>query len=326
MVGIRATQLQYGALSLINMDEYGIDPEDYLQRAQVELANRKLAFILKRPLTCVNNCTEFEYVSLNKLSFECVPGIADEFVEAPSDDDLDESTTTTTYTFNDHIEDASLTKTMLHKTVWVFSPEQQHERCIRFVTTTMKSFLGCVVNTKPDVLGIVVNVVSFTIDEEQKASIVNKDGAIAIAFKVFVDVQCIQPYSVTKECVVCTIRYVFRSNNSANRAMELHGYPSCFIDMTKTKNIYCIASVDMIGSSNAIVYALVSFSPEKYKIRDDVMTHTSSIHKTFAGDHIEPLKKHCKIHVHIDSVITYKENASSLSLMCFASFANSIKV
>jgi DNA-directed RNA polymerase subunit K/omega len=327
VIGIRATQLQYGAASAIRYQEYGLDPEDVLGRARQELALRKIHVLLRRPLSCTHACTEEEFVTLNALSFEIVPGIEDEFIEAlpsPSSDD-EQPTTLPTYNIGDCImedDSSSLYTCTLKKTVWIYPPERGPERCVRFVTTVIRNMASTVVCV-PDPLNqaveshaLVVQALSYTqINEVNKLDV---DGALIVPFEVVAMLYFVRPFSGQPTLATCTIRHVFMQQDT-----DLLALPTALRNVASRSDAMAMASLDIHDLCTAIVHVIVTFPLDKYKSKLDIATNEMFIQKTGAV-HAARVLKNSKIRIRIDSVFTYKdvERAwdDALMLACVGSF------
>lgn len=330
VIGIRATQLQYGAQTAIPYQEYGLDPEDVLGRARQELALRKIHVLLRRPLSCLHDCTDVEFVTLNALSFENVPGIDDEYIDPlpPPTDTL--ALPKTTYIVGELCEEKT---TKLHdasfqKTIWVYPPEQSPERFVRFVTTVVRNVNSTVMRL-PDPLvsgieshALVIQVLSF--EQSSETNKFEVDGACVVPFRVHAKVFFVRPFKVLETLATCTIRHVF-----LNKETDLNGYATALRTLANNAGALAIASLDVHELCTATVHVIVTFPVDKYKTKVDMATHEMYIQKTVAM-HTTRIVKNSKVRIRIDSVFTYKdvERAwdDSLTLACSGSFVEQVDV
>ena len=326
VIGIRATQLQYGAPSAIRYQEYGLDPEDVLGRARQELALRKINVTIKRPFTCAHDCEEDEYVTLNALSFEIVPGIDDEYIEPlqPSHNEV----STNTFILSDEMQETSthMHTCTLKKTVWVYPPEQAPERFVRFVTTVIRNMVSTVVcvsdpsNNGNESHALIIHALSF--QQVHSSNKVDVDGAYIIPFDVCATLYFVRPYSVVPTLATCTIRHVFMPQD-----METLGMAPTLLNAASRADALAIASLDIHEQCTSVVQVIVTFPMDKYKSKIDIATNEMYIQKTGAV-HAARLVKNTKLHIRIDSVFTYKdvERAwdDALMLACIGSFVESI--
>lgn len=329
VIGIRATQLQYGAPSAIRYQEYGLDPEDVLGRAQHELALRKLNLVLRRPLTCTHNCPDSnaEFVSLNALSFEVVPSIDDEYIEplnAP-DDGMEDGAPQSdpTYVFSDAMCDGDAPTRLLKKTLWIYPPEQGADRFLRFVTTTIRAMASKVVSL-PDptrdgdahAYAIVVQPLSFT--QRGASHKLETDGALVVTFEVAATLHFVQPFHVAPTLALCTIRRIL-----AHTEADTHGLAPALRTAATRADALALATLDMHEACTAAVHVIILFSLEKYKTRMDGASNDMYVQRTGAT-HSARIEKNTKIRVRLESVFTYKDTDrawdTSLVLAAFGSF------